>query len=293
MRYFMFKYISGVFLLLVFEKICAAEVIAEIDGVEVPRELVVSSYGFNCEASAQLQELLKISEPAHVRVCIQATDESAAVYPFAPAQHIFFWNLAPNSPSVITSFIPSLKTAHPKYLSVIEAELQSLPTFFTRAAYIQIKDGYLEGDVPVHEKWGNAAVACFNVSEVLTPIRNEHMRFEIASHLMLFMQYRSRHLLTYYAKALADDFSNLEDNYYSLFCLSRRLKGHDELQNLLLEKLKLYGKSSSGPSVTFSFARKILCAIRNKGYVKESAVAFISRMIASDTPSVELLALGD
>ena len=86
----MFKYISGVFLLLVLEKICAAEVVAEIDGVEVPRELVVCSYGFNCEASAQLQELLKISKPDHIRACIQATNKSAEVYPFAPAQHIFF-----------------------------------------------------------------------------------------------------------------------------------------------------------------------------------------------------------
>jgi len=292
----MFKYISGVFLLLVLEKICAAEVVAEIDGVEVPRELVVSSYGFNCEASEQLQELLKISKPDHIRACIQATNKSAEVYPFAPAQHIFFWHLAPTSPSpsVITSFIPSLKTAHPKYLPVIEAELQLFPSFFTRAAYIQIKDGYLEGDVPDHAKWGNAAIMCFNLSEVLTPIQNEHMHFEIASHLMLFMQYRSSHLLSYYARALADDFANLEGNYYSLFCLSRRLKGYYDLQNSLLEKLKLYGESlGSGPSVTFSFARKILCAIRNKGYVKESAVAFISRMIASDSPSPELLALRD
>ena len=61
----------------------------------------------------------------------------------------------------------------------------------------------------------------------------------------------------------------------------------------LLEKLKLYGESSSGPSVIFSFARKILRTIQNKGYVKETAVAFISRMIASDTPSTELLALRD
>ena len=64
----MFKYISGVFLLLVLEKICAAEVVAEIDGVEIPRELVVSSYGFNCEASAQLQELLKKSKPQRVKL---------------------------------------------------------------------------------------------------------------------------------------------------------------------------------------------------------------------------------
>ncbi len=76
-------------------------------------------------------------------------------------------------------------------------------------------------------------------------------------------------------------------------CLTRRLKGHDELQTALLEKLKLYRESSSGPSVIFSFARKILRTIQNKGYVKETAVAFISRMIASDTPSTELLALGD
>ena len=193
----MFKYISGVFLLLVLEKTCAADVVVEIDGVEIPRELVVSSYGFNCEVSAQLQELLKTSEPAHIRSCIQSTNKSAEVYPFAPVQHIFFWHLAPDSPSIITSFIPSLKKSHPQHLSVIEAELQSLPSFFTRAAYIQIKDGYLEGDVPVHAKWGNAAITCFNVSEVLTPIQNEHMRFEIASHLMLFMQYRSTHLLTY------------------------------------------------------------------------------------------------
>ena len=101
-----------------------------------------------------------------------------------------------------------MNTAHPKYLPVIEAELQLFPSFFTRAAYIQIKDGYLEGDVPDHAKWGNAAIMCFNLSEVLTPIQNEHMHFEIASHLMLFMQYRSTHLLTYYAKALADDFAN-------------------------------------------------------------------------------------
>ena len=85
----------------------------------------------------------------------------------------------------------------------------------------------------------NIDTMCFNISEVLAPVQNEHMHFEIASHLMLFMQYRSTHLLPYYAKALADDFANLEDNYYPLFCLSRRLKGHDELQNLLLEKLKL------------------------------------------------------
>jgi len=215
------------------------------------------------------------------------------VYPFAPAQHIFFWHLVPTSPSVITSFIPSLNTAHPKYLPVIEAELQLFPSFFTRAAYIQIKDGYLEGDVPDHAKWGNAAIMCFNISEVLTPIQNEHMHFEIASHLMLFMQYRSSHLLSYYAKALAEDFLNLEDNYYPLYCLTRRLKGHDELQNSLLEKLKLYGESAISPNTTFFFARKILCAIRNKGYVKERAVAFISCMIASDSPSPELLALGD
>ena len=261
--------------------------------MDIPRKLVVSCYGFDCEASAQLQELLKNSDPDHIRACIQATNESAEVYPFVPPQHIFFWYLAPDSPSVITSFIPSLKAAPSQHLFLIEKELQSLPSFFTRAAYIQIKDGYLEGDVPDHAKWGNAATMCFNISEVLAPVQNEHMHFEIASHLMLFMQYRSTHLLPYYAKALADDFANLEDNYYPLFCLSRRLKGHDELQNLLLEKLKLYGESSSVPSVTFSFARKILCTIQNKGYVKETAVTFISRMIVSDTPSAELLALRD
>jgi hypothetical protein len=287
----MLKYVLVALLFPYFSKIYAAEVAEEV--VEIPRKLVVPADGFNFEASARLQELLKKSEPAHICACIQARNVCALVYPFVPIQHIFFWHLAPDSPSVITSFIPSLKAGCPQYLSVIEAELQSLPTFFTRAAFNQINDGYLEGDVPVHEKWGNAAITCFNISEVLTPIQNEHMRFEIASHLMLFMQYRSTHLLTYYAKALADDFANLENNYYPLYCLTRRLKGHDELQTALLEKLKLYGESSSGPSVIFSFARKILRTIQNKGYVKETAVAFISRMIASDTPSTELLALRD
>ncbi len=287
----MLKYVLVVLLFFVSSKSYAAAVAEEV--LEIPQKLVVSTDGFNFEASTQLQELLKKAEPAHIRACIRATKECALVYPFVPIQHIFFWHLAPDSPSVITSFIPSLKESHQQHLSAIEGVLQSLPSFFKRAAFDQINDGYLEGDLPVQEKWVNAALTCFNVSEVLTPIQNEHMRFEIASHLMLFMQYRSTHLLTYYAKALADDFSNLEDNYYPLYCLTRRLKGHDDLQTTLLEKLKLYGELSSGPSVTFFFARKILSAIQKKGYVKEAAVTFINRMIASDTPSTELLALRD
>ncbi|MEI7494493.1 MAG: hypothetical protein WCJ92_07870 [Alphaproteobacteria bacterium] len=42
-----------------------------------------------------------------------------------------------------------------------------------------------------------------------------------------------------------------------------------------------------------TLSRKILRTIQNKGYVKETAVTFISCMIASDTPSSELLALRD
>lgn len=84
----MLKYVLVALLFPYFSKIYAAEVAEEV--VEIPRKLVVPADGFNFEASARLQELLKKSEPAHICACIQATNVCALVYPFVPIQHIFF-----------------------------------------------------------------------------------------------------------------------------------------------------------------------------------------------------------
>ena len=102
----MLKYVLVALLFPYFSKIYAAEVAEEV--VEIPRKLVVPADGFNFEASARLQELLKKSEPAHICACIQATNKSAEVYPFAPAQHIFFLAFGANftfSYYVVYSFI--------------------------------------------------------------------------------------------------------------------------------------------------------------------------------------------
>jgi hypothetical protein len=83
----MLKYVLVALLFPLFSKVYATAVAEE--EVEIPRKLVVPADGFNFEASARLQELLKKSEPAHICACIQATNVCALVYPFVPIQHIF------------------------------------------------------------------------------------------------------------------------------------------------------------------------------------------------------------
>lgn len=192
----------------------------------------------------------------------------------------------------VQSFIPSLANVFSYKLEPITAALQSLPVFFSRDAFNEVNSGYLEGGTPLLQKWINVAATCAAVKSETDLIVDTTEHFEVASHLMLFMQHRSIDLIPYYAEALLNDPKLIEDNYYPLYCLSHRLKGHDELQDMLLRRLALYGNEGRF-NIVFSLSKKLLWNIQRPGFVGYTAVNFIKSMIKSETPCQELLALHD
>ena len=281
------KNVLGVFLLIYLHGISATEFI------EIPKNLTALAYDISKEEREGLKVQLAIASPTHLQACIEETQKCKVLYPFAPQQLIFSWCLASEvlqTKTSVQSFIPSLANVFSYKLEPITAALQSLPAFFSRDAFNEVNSGYLEGGTPLLQKWINVAATCAAVKSETDLIVDTTERFEVASHLMLFMQHRSIDLIPYYAEALLNDPKLIEDNYYPLYCLSRRLKGHGELQDMLLRRLALYGNEGRF-NIVFSLSKKLLWNIQRRGFVGYTAANFIKSMIKSETPCQELLAL--
>lgn len=298
----MMKCLLIIFLLFGVEKIWAAEAPVESfteEDPRVPKGFTQPSSYFGFSEHQELLRLLR-ENSFHVLVCIEATMECEKKYHFIPLQQIFLWYMQmprraimhTSSPEVARSFIASFTTSMIPSLAGLPAErlvevilvLQALPPFFTTAAFSEINGGFLEGEAEPDQKWINVGATCHVIKEAVDLI-SEDKRMKLASCLVLFTQHCSRDLIPYYTEVLAADFSNLEDNYYSFYCLSRRLKGHEALQDKLLRQLKRYG----APLV---LAKKLHKEINVKNLTGDAVAEFISRMIALDSPSAELLALG-
>lgn len=296
----MTKRLLIIFLLAGIGKSCATELhttsFTEEDSRVPKRFTQLSSYFSDLER----QNLLKLLEENsfHVTVCVEAAIECEKRCHFVPPQRIFLWFMQMPRRAIMhtlsheivqsflasfaTSIIPSLAGLSSERLSEVVSVLRSLPRFFTVAAFNEINEGFLEGESDPHQKWINVGITCQAIRETTALIPDKEM--ELASRLMLFMQRRSIDLIPYYVEILAADFSKLEENYYPFYCLSRKLKGHDTLQDMLLRQLKCYGTS-------LILAKKLHREINAKSLTKGAAVDFISRMITSDSPSAELLAL--
>jgi hypothetical protein len=297
----MVKCLLSIFLLFGLEEIWAARLTDEsfMEGDPcVPKRFTQTSsyFGF-----AEHEALLRlVSENAfHVPVCVEAALEAEKKYHFIPPQRIFLWHMQMPRRAIMhtcsperarsflasftTSMISSLAELPAEHLSEVIPVLQSLPPFFTPAAFSQVNEGFLEGGAEPHQKWINVDITCRAIKEAVELIPKEK-KMELAYRLVLFMQRCSLDLLPYYTAVLAADFPNLEENYYPFYCLSRRLKGHDALQDKLLSQLKHYG-------APLALAKKLHRAINTRSLTGDAAVEFISGMIAPDSPSAELLAL--
>lgn len=241
-------------------------------------QFLTHAYDFPERERAFLKQKVQETQLEQLQLVVQITTTYKTIFPFAPLQQIFLWHLTSGSPVIsIKSFIPSLRNFSDRQLFDIHCTLRDLPDFFSRHAFNQIKNGYLEGDVSLLQKWVNVANTCRAVKKETNSMVDVRERFEVASHLMLFMQHRSIDLIPYYAEALLQDVKKIEDRYYPLYCLSRRLKGHDDLQNYLLYTLKeKYSKDFDG---LFSKSAELLKIIQTKGYVATTAVMFIGQFV--------------
>lgn len=222
---------------------------------------------------------LREENPERVEIALATTASCKQVFPFAPEQRIFAWYLASDDSEIsVKSFIVSLRRFSADQLTDIDGSLRCLPPFFSRAAFNEVNDGYLEGDADSLQKWLNVADTCAVVNEEISKLAiTEKDRFEVGYHLMLFMQYRSKDLIKYYAEALAQNVKKIEDRYYPLYCLSRRLKGHDELQDKLLRTLKTRYKGNF--EGLFAKATDLLNTLKIKQYVGPTAALFIHQFI--------------
>jgi hypothetical protein len=138
-------------------------------------------------------------------------------------------------------------------------------------------DGYLEGDTLFPQKWLNVAATCRAVNDEVLQLVDADEGFEVGYHLMHFMQYRSKDLIRYYVEALAENVRKIEDRYYPLYCLSRRLKEHDELQYTLLRALK--EKHDRDFEGLFAEATELIDTIKRKRYDGAMASLFINQFV--------------
>ncbi len=241
-------------------------------------QFLTHAYDFPESERAFLKQKVQETQLEQLQLVVQITATYKTIFPFAPPQRIFLWYLTSEGfGSSIKSFIPSLRNFPDEQLIHIDRSLRSLPTFFSKHAFNQVNDGYLEGSEKPLQKWVNVANTCRAVKKETNSMVDVRERFEVASHLMLFMQYRSIDLIPYYAEALLQNVKKIEDRYYPFYCLSRRLKGHDDLQNYLLYTLKeKYSKDFDG---LFSKSAELLKIIQTKGYVATTAVMFIGQFV--------------
>jgi len=213
-----------------------------------------------------------------IQTALQMTTKCKRVFPFACDQRIFAWYLTPsNSEISIKSFIPAFRETPDEQLVEIDEALRTLPLFFSRSAFNQVIDGYLEGDTLFPQKWLNVAATCRAVNDEVLQLVDADEGFEVGYHLMHFMQYRSKDLIRYYVEALAENVRKIEDRYYPLYCLSRRLKEHDELQYTLLRALK--EKHDRDFEGLFAEATELIDTIKRKRYDGAMASLFINQFV--------------
>lgn len=230
----------------------------------------------------QTVDQLTQENPEAIQNALQITAACKQLFPFACNQRIFAWHLTSSDSRIsVKSFISAFRKIPNEQLVEIEEALRTLPLFFSRSAFNEVNDGYLEGDTPILQKWLNVAATCLAVNEEVSQLIDAKKRFEVAYHLMHFMQYRSKDLIKYYVGALAQNVKKIEDRYYPLYCLSRRLKGHDELQDTLLRTLrKQYRGNFEG---LFAKATELFDTIKRKQYVGATAALFINQFVEKAT----------
>lgn len=243
------------------------------------QHLLSSVYDFSEDARALLKQKidqLTQDNPETIQYALQITAVCKQLFPFAPEQRIFLWYLTSSDPLItIKSFIPALRDLPNDQLVEVDHSLRLLPTFFSRHAFNQVNNGYLEGDMPPLQKWLNVSITCQAIAQEISKLVDPKERFEVAYHLMFFMQHRSIDLIPYYVEALVQNIKKIEDHYYPFFCLNRRLKGHSILQDRLLRTLKTrYANNFDG---LFSIAATLLKTIQIKRYVGPTASLFISQ----------------